>query len=169
MFEDETKKQFLIKLLLSAFVIFAVIFLAFYIVMEIMLHKMADPTYNAKRIERVIKHQQREFRKIDEMMMENPFVPKMRPMLVNLIKEASEYKVIVDLRPLDNDEKGVNVNLEDNILTISGEIDKKMHGNEKIIRFSQSYYLDQKLETDKISKEKKGDKYIITIPFENQE
>ena len=56
MFEDETKKQFLIKLLLSAFVIFAVIFLAFYIVMEIMLHRMADPTYNAKRIERVIKH-----------------------------------------------------------------------------------------------------------------
>ena len=97
MFEDETKKHFLIKLLLSAFVIFAVIFLAFYIVMEIMLHRMADPTYNAKRIERVIKHQQREFRKIGEMMMENPFVPKMRPMLVNLIKEGSEYKVIVDL------------------------------------------------------------------------
>ena len=38
---------------------------------------------------------------------------------------------------------------------------------EKIISFAQAYYLDEKLETDKIIKEKKGDKYIITIPFED--
>ena len=33
------------------------------------------------------------------------------------------------------------------------------------MNFSQSYYLDEKIETDKITKERKGDRYIITIPF----
>ena len=166
MLEEETKKHHLIKILSIVFITFITAYIAFYIVMEIMLNRLSDPAYNAKRIERVLKHQEKEFRKIDEMMMENPFVPKMRPMLVNLVKEASEYKIIVDLKPLDNNEKGVNVNIDDSILTISGEMDKKDHGNERIIKFSQSYYLDQKLETEKMTKEKKGDKYIITIPFE---
>ena len=29
----------------------------------------------------------------------------MRPMLVNLVKKNNEYKVIVDLKPLENNEK----------------------------------------------------------------
>ena len=43
----------------------------------------------------------------------------------------------------------------------------KSFGNEKIINFTQSYYLDENLEKDKITKEKKGNKYIISIPFED--
>ena len=34
------------------------------------------------------------------------------------------------------------------------------------MNFSQSFYLDEELITNKISKERKGNKYIITIPFE---
>ena len=36
-----------------------------------------------------------------------------------------------------------------------------------LMSFSQSYYLDEKIEADKMTKERKGDNYIITIPFED--
>ena len=42
---------------------------------------------------------------------------------------------------------------------------KELRG-EKIMNFSQAFYLDEKLISNKISKVKKGNKYIITIPFE---
>ena len=61
----------------------------------------------------------------------------------------------------------VGVNIDKNILTIKGEFDKKSLGTEKIMHFSQTYYLDEELTTDKIIKEQKGDKYIVTIPFDD--
>ena len=87
-------------------------------------------------------------------------------MLVNLVKEASEYKIIVDLKPLGDDEKNVDVSLKDNVITVSGDMQQKELRGEKIMNFSQAFYLDEKLISNKISKEKKGNKYIITIPFE---
>ena len=167
MTEESTKHHWL-RMGAIALVTFITAFLAFYIVMEIMLNKMADPAYNAKRFEKMIQHQQKHFRKMeDKLLSENPFEPRLRPMLVNLVKESEEYKVVVDLRPLDGNENAVNVDVNDKILTVNGEIDKVKHGNEKIIKFSQSYFLDEELDKDKITKEKKGDKYIITIPFKD--
>ena len=109
--------------------------------------------------------QQKNFEKMDNRFMENPFEPKMAPMLVNLVKENNEYKVIVDLKPIGNNEKNVNVKLDDNTVTITGEMEKKEHHRENIMNFSQSYYLDEKVMPDKITKEKIGNKYIVTIPF----
>ena len=101
--------------------------------------------------------------------MNNPFEPKMRPMIVNLVKEPSEYKVIVDLVPLDGDEKAINIAINGDELTVTGEMDKKVRGNEKIIKFTQTYYLDESLEESKMVKEKKGSKYIVTITFKTEE
>ena len=167
MLEDESRKHHWLRITAIVVLTFIVAFLAFYCVMELMLHRMTDPMYNAKRIEKVMREQERSFQRIEDKMTENPFEPRMRPMLVNLVKESSEYKVIVDLKPLENNEKDVNVNIKDHIITVSGELDKNSITGEKIINFSQSYYLDEELETDKISKERKGDKYIITIPFKD--
>lgn len=167
MLEDESRKHHWLRITAIVVLTFIVAFLAFYCVMELMLHRMTDPMYNAKRIEKVMREQERSFQRIEDKMTENPFEPRMRPMLVNLVKESSEYKVIVDLKPLENNEKDVNVNIKDRIITVSGELDKNSFTGEKIINFSQSYYLDEDLETDKISKERKGDKYIITIPFKD--
>lgn len=166
MLENESTKNHWLRIGAIALITFIVAFLAFYCVMELMLHRMTDPMYNAKRIEKIMKQQERSFQRIeDKMTNENPFEPKMRPMLVNLVKENNEYKVIVDLKPLENNEKDINVKIKDHIITVSGELDEKSFAGERIVNFSQSYYLDEDLETDKISKEKKGDKYIITIPF----
>ena len=106
--------------------------------MEWMLHRISDPVFNVKRLEKIMLKQERNFQTLGDKMMENPFEPKMRPMLVNLVKENDAYEVIVDLKPLEGDEKNINVQLEDKMLTVTGELDKKLHENEKIIHFTQS-------------------------------
>lgn len=165
MTEEESKKHHWLRLAAIALMVFIIAFLAFYVALEIMLNRVTDPMYNAKRIEKIVQHQQRDLSKFEEKMMENPFEPKMRPMIVNLVKENSEYIITVDLKPLDGNSDAVNIGLNDNILTISGELDKNLHGNEKIVKFTQSYYLDEKLEFEKMAKDKKGNKLIVTIPF----
>lgn len=162
---EEEKKHTWLKIVSIILVSFIAAFLAFYCALEVMIHRMADPMYNARRIEKMMVQQERNFKRMEDKMMENPFEPKMRPMLVNLVEEGNEYKIIVDLKPLRGNDKNINVKVDDGVVTVSGESDRKTLGGEKILNFSQAYMLDKKLDTDKMTKEKKGDKYIITIPF----
>lgn len=161
----EENKHHWLRVIAAIVITFIVAFLAFYLALGMTINKMTDPMYNAKRMERMMRAQEKSFERIENKMAENPFEPTMRPMLVNLVKENNEYKVIVDLRPLDGNENGVNVEVDGNELTVTGELEKKVHGSEKITGFAQSYYVEEKLDSSKITKEKKGDKYIITIPF----
>lgn len=158
----EENKHHLLKVVGVIIATFLGAFLAFYLAVDLTLNRMLNPEYQIKKLEKTM----HKIEKFDDKMMENPFVPRMSPMLVNLVKEASEYKVIVDLKPLGDDEKNVDVSLKDNVITISGDMQQKELRGEKIMNFSQSFYLDEELITNKISKERKGNKYIITIPFE---
>ena len=162
---DEEKKHHVLKLLGIIFATFAGAFLAFYFAVDITLNRMFSPDYHMKKFEKMLEKQERNLHKFDSGMIDHPFEPKMAPMLVNLVKEPNEYKVIVDLKPLDGNEKLVNVNLNDKVVTISGQIDKNSKHEEKIINFTQAFYLDEDVQADKIVKEKQGNKYIITIPF----
>ncbi len=163
---DESTKHHWLKIGTIALTTFVAAFLAFYIVMEIMINRINNPMYNVKRLEKLMEHQVRDLENFEDEKMENPFLPKMRPMIVNLVKEPNEYKVIIDLLPLDGNENSVNVKVEDDKLTVHGEADKKNFGRERIINFTQTYYLDEKINSKGITKERKGNKYIITIPFE---
>ena len=66
---------------------------------------------------------------------------------------------VIGIRPTIDGRRG--------IIDVRGSLEKQTGRGEKILNFSQSYYLDEKLLTDKIAKEKSGDKYIITIPFKD--
>lgn len=165
---EETKHHWL-RICAIALISFIAAFLAFYIVMEIMINRISSPAYQVKRIEKAIEKQDREFERFIDKRMENPFEPKMRPMMVNLVKEPNEYKVIIDLTQLDGNEEAIKVDVEGDELTVKGNIDKKIRGTEKIINFTQTYYLDENLDESKITKERKGDKYIVTIPFNKKE
>lgn len=158
----EENKHHLLKVVGVIIATFLGAFLAFYLAVDLTLNRMLNPEYQIKKLEKTM----HKIEKFDDKIMENPFVPRMSPMLVNLVKEASEYKVIVDLKPLGDDEKNVDVSLKDNVITISGDMQQKELRGERIMNFSQSFYLDEELITNKISKERKGNKYIITIPFE---
>ena len=165
---EENKNTKWLKTLAIVIAGFLAITLAFYIAVTIALHQMLNPAYNMKHVDRLIKQQEKNFDQFEKELSEHPFLPKTRPMLVNLVKENSEYKVIVDLKPLEGNENGVNVKIKDNVISIDGALDKKTHKGEEIVDFSQSYYIDEKLLTDKITKEKIDDRYIITIPFKEK-
>lgn len=159
----EENKHHLLKVIGVIIATFLGAFLAFYLAVDLTLNRMFNPEYQIRKMEKTMNNIQ----KFDEKMMESPFVPKMSPMLVNLVKEPNEYKVIVDLKSLGDDEKNVDVKLDNNMVTISGDMQKKEVRGEKIMNFSQSFYLDEKLIPNKIIKERKGNKYIVTIPFED--
>ena len=159
----EENKHHLLKVIGVIIATFLGAFLAFYFAVDLTLNRMFNPEYQIRKMEKTMNNIQ----KFDEKMMESPFVPKMSPMLVNLVKEPNEYKIIVDLKSLGDDEKNVDVKLDNNIVTISGDMQKKELRGEKIMNFSQSFYLDEKLIPNKIIKERKGNKYIVTIPFED--
>ena len=159
----EENKHHLLKVIGVIIATFLGAFLAFYFAVDLTLNRMFNPEYQIRKMEKTMNNIQ----KFDEKMMESPFVPKMLPMLVNLVKEPNEYKVIVDLKSLGDDEKNVDVKLDNNMVTISGDMQKKELRGEKIMNFSQSFYLDEKLIPNKIVKERKGNKYIVTIPFED--
>ena len=159
----EENKHHLLKVIGVIIATFLGAFLAFYFAVDLTLNRMFNPEYQIHKMEKTMNNIQ----KFDEKMMESPFVPKMSPMLVNLVKEPNEYKVIVDLKSLGDDEKNVDVKLDNNMVTISGDMQKKEVRGEKIMNFSQSFYLDEKLIPNKIIKERKGNKYIVTIPFED--
>ncbi len=140
-------------------------FLAFYVVSDIRFNRMMDPVYQMRKMEKMMQREEKSLMRLDDRFGENPFEPKLAPMLVNLVKEPGEYKVIVDLKPIGGSEKNVNVKLEDNVVTVSGEVERKERNREDITSFSQSYYLDEKLDADRMTKERKGNKYVITIPY----
>ena len=167
MLEEERNHHPVWKFLGIVLATFIGAYLAFYFVVDTTFNRMMNPEYQLRKMEKMMQHQEKKFHKFeDRVMQDNPFEPRMAPMLVNLAKEANEYKVIVNLKPLGGDEKNVNVKLDENIVTISGEVEKNSRHGEKIMNFSQSFYLDENLNLDKITKVRKGDKYIITIPFE---
>ena len=168
MFNEDSRQNWL-KIGIIALITFLVAFFAFHLALKHNLKRMTSPFYQAEQIEKILEKEQRELNRYDNMGMQNPFEPRMRPMMVNLVKELNEYKVIVDLTQFDGDENAINVDIQGDELTVKGQIDKKVRGSEKIINFTQTYYLDESLEENKIIKEKKGDKYIITIPFKNKD
>ena len=161
---EDTKQQWF-RVGIIALITFIVAYLAFFAALKHHLKKMNNPYYQVEKIAKELAREQKDFEKLDEKYVLNPFEPKMRPMFVNLVKEPSEYKIIVDLATLEGNEDAINVKVNGAELTVTGEMDKKIRGREKIISFAQTYYLDQILEESQIRKEKRGDKYIITVPF----
>ena len=66
---DETTKHHWLRIGAIALMTFIIAFLAFYIVMEIMIHKITDPIYQAKRMEKILVKQEREFNKYNEQQI----------------------------------------------------------------------------------------------------
>ena len=111
---EETTKHHWLRIGAIVIMTFIIAFLAFYIVMEIMINRIANPYYQAKQMEKVLIKQEQNMNKFYEQEMNNPFVPKMRPTIVNLVKEPNEYKVIVDLTALDGNENAVSFTINNN-------------------------------------------------------
>lgn len=167
---DEDNKKWL-KVLGYIVLGFVIAYISFYAAVIFALHRFFSPDINtqdlSKNFDKMIQKQEKEFRTLEKALGENPFEPKIRPMLVNLVKENGKYLIIVDLKQIDGDENGIDIKIKNNIISVKGEFKENSNHGERILDFSQSYYVDEKLDTANLTKEKKGDKYIITIPFKS--
>lgn len=85
---------------------------------------------------------------------------------IRVEKNADNYKVIIDLRPFDNDEKNVEVITNGNVLTVTAAGESKKHGHEMITRVSQNFMFDENVDLSKINKIREGSEYIIFIPVD---
>ena len=110
-------------------------FLAFYFAVDITLERMFNPFYRMKHAEKIMN---KEFKHFNHKM-------RHMPSMVHLLKDGDEYKLIVDLRHLNNDENNVNVSFDKDMITVSGGIDKTQKREESILSFTYPLYWQTKL------------------------
>lgn len=75
-----------------------------------------------------------------------------------------KYKITVDLKPFNNDEKNVDLKVKDNTISISANYQSKAKNEFNSSHFYQSLTLPEKLNIKEIKQEKKGSYLIITVP-----
>ena len=144
-------------------------FLAFYFVADMTIKHLTDPSYQFKKMNKIMEHHSREMDKIDKKMMKEIGMPDFHKhkSMVMVERDDDEYKIIVDLRAFDNNEKNVKFDINNNMATVSASIEKEKKHEDSIIEFSQTFYLSGNIDKNKIKKEKERNQYIITIPLKD--
>ena len=84
---------------------------------------------------------------------------------IHVDKADDAYKIIIDLRPFDNNEKNIEVKTNGNMVTINAAGEKNSHKGQEITRYSQTFAFGEKINSDEITKVRQNNEYIITIPF----
>ena len=146
-------------------------FLAFYFVADVTMKHLTNPEYQFRKFDKMMERQAKDMEKFDKKMMKDMGLPPMykNKSMVVVDKLDDEYKIFVDLRPFDNNEKNVNFELNNNMATVSASIEKEKRHRDSIVEFSQTFYLDGDLDKKNIKTEKERGKYIITIPLKDND
>lgn len=167
--EDETKKNQWLKYLGIVGATLLGSFLAFYFVADMTIKHLTDPAYQFKKFDKMMERQARDMDKMDRRMMREMGMPHFHKnkSMVMVDKDDDEYKIVVDLRTFDNNEKNVKFDLNNNMATVSASIEKEKRHEDSVIEFSQTFYLSGNLDKKNIKKEKERDKYVITIPIKD--
>lgn len=143
-------------------------FLAFYVVTDWYFKAMLNPVNQMKRMDRAIERRDREMEKAFKKAFHGTERLQERANhIIKLEQDDDEYKVLVDLVPLNDNEKNVEVKTNGNILTVKAA---GIHGfgeRKSLVEFTQSYMFGDNVDLSKLTKERKGDTYVITIPIED--
>ncbi len=104
-----------------------------------------------------------------ELMTPKMFAPITTPKfhIVNIEENNDNYKITIDLKQFHDDEKNVMVDVKPNYVKISGKASVKTEKEQSSFSYFQEIPLTKKIELEDIKKEKIGNNYIITIPFED--
>ncbi len=140
-------------------------FLAFYVVMDITLARMLDPMRGMKRAEKIMEKQMRNMQRVENDIF-TPIPTPLHHSIINMVKDDNVYKFVVDLKQLDNKESNVDVAIDGDTITIKGKAEKINNRRTSTIDFSQTFALGTPIDKSKVTKERKGDKYIVTVPVE---
>lgn len=140
-------------------------FLAFYFVADYTVKSLLNPEHQIRRAEKMMKKMDKEIaREFDKNMS---FVEKSVQVPISIEQKNNSYIVRFSLKSFGNTSKNIKVSVEDdNILIIEGFNEVKKNNSENMMKMLQSYRLQNKVDSDRMTtKEEKGE-YIITLPFE---
>lgn len=87
--------------------------------------------------------------------------------VANIEELPDKYKITVNLRKFNNDEKNVKVDIKPHLIKISGNVVTNTKEEQSSFSYSKSLTLSKKIDTDDVKKEVMGSKLIITAPFED--
>ena len=161
-------KHPVIKHVCVGILVFAGAFSAFYVVADWHFKQMFDPMVQMRRMEKMM---QRDTGKIEREFQQQ--ARRIRQLesnsntFINMEREPDKYKITVDLRPFDNDEKNVEVLASGNILTIRAEGASAKKGHEQILKISQNYMFDEDVNLKDLTKTREGNDLIIYVPSDN--
>ena len=168
-----------LKHVLVGILVFLGAFAAFYVVTDWHFKRMIDPAFYMKNMDRAIMRSEKHFDKMERRAMKQQqwLDHKAMKMQQKIADETSQfihvekiddaYKIVIDLRPFDNNEKNVEVRTNGNTVIINAAGENNVHHRQEIIKYSQAFAFGEKINTSEITKVREGDKYIITIPLDD--
>ena len=169
---EEIKHCFLckhpaVKFVLIGLLVFLGAFLAFYVVADWHFKRMLDPMIQMQNMNRAMMRQERQMDKFvhKEFQKGQRMVQNTAP-FIHVDRADDNYKIIIDLKPFDNDEKNIEVKANGNTITINGAGEKNSHHGQEITHYSQTFTFGERINAQDITKVRQGNNYIITIPFE---
>ena len=143
-------------------------FLAFYFVITCTMSQLLSTHYIKRQMHEIKRNTMHDLDEIDNKFMSDRKARFFQHKnIIDLIKTPDSYKFIVDLIPFQGNQNAIHTNIDKNIITISGETENNKNFTETFIKISQTYVLGKGAKTEKISKKKVNDKYIITVPIED--
>lgn len=157
-----------IKFALLLLALFIACYLAAYYILDQMRHAYYIPSAPIENIDRIIKEQDKMFNEMSTFPMhKNALTPLKHPIETFKDTKLNAYKMIIDLAPFNNNEKNVNVDVQENRVNVSGLGEKSTKNSDRIYTYSQSFVLPEKIETDKVTRERIKNDYIITMPIDD--
>ena len=152
-----------LKHVLIGLLIFFGCFSAFYVVSDWHFKRMYDPVYQMRRFDRAM---MKDERRLDKMVKKE-FQRQNAAQFIHVEKTSDAYKIIIDLRPFDNNEKNVEVKAQGNTLFINAAGERNNNNREELIKYNQAFAFTEAIDTSEITKVREGNHYIITVPFKD--
>ena len=159
------------KGIICGLLIFLGAFCAFYTVADWHFKRMMPMVItppNPKIIDNIIKDDMQKFNKVFSQNEDFIFGHKVKANIIHLEQNDDDYKIVIDLRAFDNNDKNLQVSTNGNILTISGRTIRKSKNNEQISEFQQNYMFGDNVKLSDLEKTTEGNYYIIKIPIDDK-
>ena len=158
-----------LKFALLLIALFIACYLAVYYVLDQMRHAYYMPAMPVENIDRILQEQDRMF---ERDMGAFPMHDKAMMVVKNPVETYKDdnldaYKMIINLRPFDNNPDNVNIDIQSHKVSITGRSEKTGKHSDKVYAFSQSFVLPEEINVEKVTREKHGHKYIITMPIDD--
>lgn len=167
---NEHKTEHWVKFALLLIALFLACYLAVYYVLDQMRHAYYIPSAPIENIDRIMREQDRLFNEMSAFPMHNSAMFAIKSPVETYKDEATDsYKMIINLKPFDNNPNNVKIKINGNRVDINAAAEKTNKHSDKVYTFNQSFVLPENIDEDRVTKEKVKHKYVITMPVEEND